>query len=135
MCNKMSDVRLSNASPTVERVDARQPENIRPSVRRVLFGRPDPEQIQGDVSALIQEEVQRVVDEYNFDPVNERPLTPGNYDWQVDTDPPEFFRRPPHGSQRPGDNTRQEAEERSDSQSDRRGSRKRRSGASGDLTY
>lgn len=146
MCNKMSDVRLSNASPTVERVDARQPDNVRPSVRRNLFGRPDPEQLRRDVTASIQEDVQRVMDEYNFDPVNERPLTPRNYDWQVDHGAPEFFRRQPHGSQRPrrdvdlpDDNTSQDAEERSDRQSgrqpDRRGSRKRRSGTSGNFTY
>lgn len=143
MCNKMSDVRLSNASPTLERVDARQPDNVRPSVRRNLFGRPDPAEIQRNVTASIQEDVQGFTEKYNFDPVNERPLAPLNYVWQEDRNAPEFYVRQPHGSQRPqrdedfpGDNNRQDAETRSERQSDqprRDGSRKRRSETSGDL--
>uniref|UniRef100_A0A8D0ASP2 Cyclin-dependent kinase inhibitor 1B n=1 Tax=Sander lucioperca TaxID=283035 RepID=A0A8D0ASP2_SANLU len=133
----MSDVRLSNASPTLERVDARQPDNVRPSVRRNLFGRPDPAEIQRNVTASIQEDVQGFTEKYNFDPVNERPLAPLNYVWQEDRNAPEFYVRQPHGSQRPqrdedfpGDNNRQDAETRSERQSDqprRDGSRKRRS--------
>ncbi|XP_039996752.1 cyclin-dependent kinase inhibitor 1B-like [Xiphias gladius] len=142
MCNKMSDVRLSNASPTLERVDARQPDNLRPPVRRNLFGRPDPEEIQRNVTASLQENVQFFRERYNFDPENNRPLTPRNYEWEEDSNPPEFYLRQPHGSQRPqrdadlsGDNNRQDAEERSERQTnrqpDRNGSRKRRSGALG----
>ncbi|KAF1372453.1 hypothetical protein PFLUV_G00265550 [Perca fluviatilis] len=139
MCNKMSDVRLSNASPTLERVDARQPDNVRPSVRRNLFGRPDPAEIQRNVTASIQEDVRSFTETYNFDPINETPLAPRNYDWQEDRNAPEFYVRPPHGSQRPqqrdqdfpGENNRQDAETRCERQSDqphRDGSRKRRSG-------
>lgn len=144
MCNKMSDVRLSNASPTVERVDARQPDNVRPPVCRNLFGRPDPEELRRNLTASIQEEVQAFTERYNYDPTNERPLTPRNYEWVEVSDAPEFYRRPPHGSERPqrdedlpGDNNRQDAAERSEEQSDRQedrhGSKKRRSGALGDL--
>uniref|UniRef100_A0A671VHJ6 Cyclin-dependent kinase inhibitor 1B n=1 Tax=Sparus aurata TaxID=8175 RepID=A0A671VHJ6_SPAAU len=100
MCNKMSDVRLSNASPTVERVDARQQDNVRPPVRRSLFGSPDREEIRRYLDAAIQGEVQDFRERYNFDPVEERPLTPRNYEWQADDDAPEFYRRPPHGGQR-----------------------------------
>ncbi|XP_032360618.1 cyclin-dependent kinase inhibitor 1Ba [Etheostoma spectabile] len=141
MCNKMSDVRLSNASPTLERVDARQPDNVRPSVRRNLFGRPDPEEIQRNVTASIRENVRSFTETYNFDPVNDRPLAPRNYVWEEDHNAPEFYVRQPHRSQRPqrdedfrGDNNRQDAETRSELQSDqpqRDGSRKRRSGTSG----
>ncbi|XP_060885534.1 cyclin-dependent kinase inhibitor 1B-like [Labrus mixtus] len=143
MCNKMSDVRLSNASPTVERVDARQQDNVRPPTRRNLFGTPDREETRRYFEASIQESVQAFVEEYNFDVVNDRPLTPPrNYDWQEDNDAPEFFRRPPHRREqpqreveRPGENNRLDAEERGerqpDHQQDRNGSRKRRSGSSG----
>ncbi|KAG8005688.1 Cyclin-dependent kinase inhibitor 1B [Nibea albiflora] len=131
----MSDVRLSNASPTLERVDARQPDNVRPPVRRSLFGSPDREGIRRYFAAAMQEDVQDFMDEYNFDPVNDRPLTPRNYDWQEDSDAPEFFRRPPHqrDADSPGDNSRQDAEESSGRQSaDRRQSLgKRRSGDPG----
>ncbi|KAM9846190.1 uncharacterized protein ACBR49_011153 [Aulostomus maculatus] len=101
MCNKMSDVRLSNASPTVERVDARQPDNVRPPVSRNLFGTPDREEIRRYLTASIEADVQTFVEIYNFDPVHDRPLSPVHYDWQEDADAPEFYRRPPHGSQRP----------------------------------
>uniref|UniRef100_A0A3Q3H1Y0 Cyclin-dependent kinase inhibitor 1B n=1 Tax=Labrus bergylta TaxID=56723 RepID=A0A3Q3H1Y0_9LABR len=93
----MSDVRLSNASPTVERVDARQQDNVRPPTRRNLFGTPDREETRRYFEASIQESVQAFVEEYNFDVVNDRPLTPPRrYDWQEDNDAPEYFRRPPH---------------------------------------
>ncbi|KAM7378101.1 hypothetical protein PAMA_013141 [Pampus argenteus] len=135
MCNKMSDVRLSNASPTLERVDARQPDNVRPSVRRNLFGSPDREEIRMYMAATIQADVQGFAERYNFDPVNNRPLSPVHFDWQEDSDAPEFYHRPPHGSQRPqrdedlpGDN-RQDAAEGNERQSgrlrSRDGSRKR----------
>ncbi|XP_028253198.1 cyclin-dependent kinase inhibitor 1Ba [Parambassis ranga] len=101
MCNKMSDVRLSNASPTVERVDARQPDNVRPPVRRNLFGTPDPEEIRRCLQASVQGDVEAFEERYNYDPVNERPLSPRNYVWQEDRDAPEFYRRQPHRRQRP----------------------------------
>ncbi|XP_042259373.1 cyclin-dependent kinase inhibitor 1B-like [Thunnus albacares] len=141
MCNKMSDVRLSNASPTLERVDARQPDNVRPPVRRNLFGSPDREELRRYMTATIQDEVQGFVETYNFDPVNNRPTSPGNFEWQEDSDAPEFYRRPPHGSQRPQRNVdlpvddRQDAVEENERQSvrlqNRDGSRKRPSGDSG----
>lgn len=145
MCNKMSDVRLSNASPTLERVNARQPDNVRPPVCRNLFGRPDPEELRRIVTASIQEEVQAFTERYNFDLDNNRPLTPRNYEWEEVSDAPEFYHRPPHGSQRPeraadcGENNRQDAVERSERQSDRQldghGSRKRHARALGDLRW
>ncbi|GAA6217040.1 cyclin-dependent kinase inhibitor 1B-like [Lates japonicus] len=143
MCNKMSDVRLSNASPTLERVDARQQDNRRPSVCRNLFGTPDREGLQRNAEAHRQEELQAFRERYNFDPETDRPLSSGNYAWEEDSNPPEFYLRPPHGSQRPqrdadspGDNnTRRDAEERSgrrpNHQPDREGSRKRRPGPPG----
>lgn len=145
MCNKMSDVRLSNASPTLERgVDARQQDNLRPRVRRNLFGRPDPAEIQRNLDAVVREDAQAFRERYNFDPETNRPLSPGNFEWEEDENPPDFYLRPPHGLQRPqrdagspGDNHRQDAEEsserRSNPQADRAGSKRRSRGALGDL--
>lgn len=96
MCIKMSDVRLSNASPTLERVDARQLDSLRPSVRRSLFGSPDPEERREFFEASRQEEVRRFRDTYNFDPVEDRPLSPGKFEWEEWKDAPEFYRRALH---------------------------------------
>lgn len=143
MCNKMSEVRLSNASPTLERVDARPPDAVRPPVRRNLFGSPDREELRRYLAASVQEDVQHFTEEYNFDPVNDTPLTPRRYEWQEDEDAAEFYRRAPHGSQRarreedlPGESGGRDAGEsarRPGRREDTDGSRKRRSGAPGDL--
>ncbi|XP_062300085.1 cyclin-dependent kinase inhibitor 1Ba [Scomber scombrus] len=141
MCNKMSDVRLSNASPTLERVDARPPDNVRPPVRRNLFGSPDREELRRYMTATMQDDVEAFTELYNFDPVNNRPLSPGNFVWQEDSNPPEFYLRPPHGNERPqreddlpGDD-RQDAPEGNERQlvrpQRRDGSRKRPAGDSG----
>ncbi|XP_037617035.1 cyclin-dependent kinase inhibitor 1B-like [Sebastes umbrosus] len=112
ICNKMSDVRLSNASPTLERgVDARQPDHVRPTVRRNLFGRPDSEEIRRYVTASIQEDVERFTETYNFDPVEERPLAARNYEWEEDSDAPEFYVRPPSNRQDAGESSARPAEQ------------------------
>ncbi|KAM8882997.1 cyclin-dependent kinase inhibitor 1Ba [Synchiropus picturatus] len=92
----MSDVRLSNASPTVERVDPRPQDSARPSVCRALFGRPDTESNRAFLTNCIANDVQHFMERYNFDPVADRPLSPGNYQWEEDRDAPEFYRRGPH---------------------------------------
>lgn len=128
MCNKMSDVRLSNASPTLERVDPRQPDNVRPPVRRSLFGRPDPEELRRNVAALVREDVQAFIERYNFDPAEERPLAPRNFEWEADGDAPEFYRRPTRARRDvgpAGGDTGQDAADRS--------GRRRGAGALGDL--
>lgn len=138
MCIKMSDVRLSNASPTLERVDARQQDNVRPPVRRSLFGKPDPAEIRRSLDDLVQEGVQTLRDNYNFDPVEDRPLSPRNFEWQEDRNPPEFYVRPPHqrperDEDSPVESPREDAAERSLQPGTNR-VRKRRSGDLGDLT-
>ncbi|XP_017280283.1 cyclin-dependent kinase inhibitor 1B-like [Kryptolebias marmoratus] len=99
-CSKMSDVRLSNASPTVERVDARQPDSVRP-VRRVLFGAPDREETRRYAAELQRDSARDFVERYNFDPETDTPLPPGGYEWEEDGQAPEFYSRPPHRRRRP----------------------------------
>ncbi|XP_075867386.1 cyclin-dependent kinase inhibitor 1Ba [Nelusetta ayraudi] len=139
----MSDVGLSNASPTLERVDARQPDAARAPVRRALFGLPDRSEVRRYLNESIQESVREFREEYNFDPVDERPLTPRNYEWEEDDNAPDFYRRPPHGSpgarQRDadssGEDSRASGAEEEARQPERDGSRKRRSGNSGDRCH
>lgn len=125
----MSDVRLSNASPTVERVDARQPDSARPSVRRCLFGSPDPEEVRRELQTVIQEDLQRFTDTYNYDPVQDMPHSPGNYVWEVDSDAPEFYRRPPH--ERLNRSSQRERPEPEGQTATQQRARKRPSGSSG----
>lgn len=119
----------------MERVDARQPDAARAPVRRALFGSPDREEVRRYLTESLRENVREFREEYNFDPVDERPLTPRNYEWEVDDDAPNFYRRPPHGSH---DGTRQRVSGGKDSEASGAeeetrqavtdGSRKRRSG-------
>ncbi|XP_013875310.1 cyclin-dependent kinase inhibitor 1B [Austrofundulus limnaeus] len=135
----MSDVRLSNASPTVERVDARQPaESVRSGARRMLFGKPDREEIRRYADASQRESVRDFRERFNFDPVTETPLPGGDYEWKADEEAPEFYSRLPHGSERPprgeardSPGRGEESRTRTESAPETKGSRKRRSGASG----
>ncbi|XP_061524284.1 cyclin-dependent kinase inhibitor 1B-like [Phycodurus eques] len=101
MCNKMSDVRLSNASPPLERVDARQQDVVRPPVCRNLFGTPDREEIRARLTATLRDDVRSFADHYNFDLDGEGPLPGGDFKWTEDRDAPEFYSRPPHRRQEP----------------------------------
>lgn len=146
MCNKMSDVRLSNASPTLERVDARQPDNAKPPVCRNLFGTPDPEQHQRYVRAVMHEAQRVFAERWDYDPVTDRPLSPRTCEWEVVSDPADYYVRQPHTRQCPrgnedlhADNDPHDAEDRTERQPDpqaaRPGSRKRPAGVSGDLPH
>ncbi|XP_037098449.1 cyclin-dependent kinase inhibitor 1Ba isoform X3 [Syngnathus acus] len=101
MCKKMSDVRLSNASPPLERVDARQQDRPRPRVCRNLYGKPD--EVHAHLTATLEDDKRRLVDQYNFDP-DQGPLPGGNFQWTEDREAPDFYSRPPHSSKkRPSD--------------------------------
>lgn len=123
----------------MERVEARQQDSVR-QVRRTLFGTPDPEETRRFLAEITQEGAQDFAQRYNFDPLTERPLPPGNYEWQKDDDAPEFYRRPPHGCRRPrwdDGGSSQEDEGRTGTRSPapslrRSGSRKRRADTSGE---
>lgn len=95
MCN-MSDVRLSNASPTLEKMDARQPDPAaRPPICRNLFGTLDREEFQREVQARMHEGERAFAERWNFDVVNDRPLSPRNLKWEAVV-APGFYSRPPH---------------------------------------
>ncbi len=95
---KMSKVRVSNGSPTLERVDARQTDHARPPVCRNLFGSVDREQFARDVNEQMLEMEKASEEKYNYDFAKNEPLAPGDYEWQeVDAkEVPEFYTRPPH---------------------------------------
>ncbi|XP_067284084.1 cyclin-dependent kinase inhibitor 1Ba [Pseudorasbora parva] len=100
MC-KMSKVRVSNGSPTLERVDARQADHVKPSVCRTLFGPVTPvdrEDFARDAKDQMREMEKASKKKWNYDFAKNEPLAPGNYEWQeVDAkEVPEFYIRPPH---------------------------------------
>lgn len=103
MCN-MSDVRLSNGSPPLERVDARLVDPSRPSVCRNLFGRTaaDAEETHREFMDKMRESQRALELKYNFDFEKDKPLSPGNFEWEeVDPkDAPEFYSRPPNNHKR-----------------------------------
>lgn len=94
----MSKVRVSNGSPTLERVDARQADHAKPPVCRNLFGPVDREEFARDVEDQMREMEKASKEKWNYDFAKNEPLAPGNYEWQeVDAkEVPEFYIRPPH---------------------------------------
>lgn len=93
----MSDVRLSNGSPPLERVDARPEGHSKLSVCRNLFGSPDPGEVRRAYLDELRESEIACREKYNYDFVKDKPLEPGRYEWEtVDaSDAPEVYSRPP----------------------------------------
>ncbi|XP_068957623.1 cyclin-dependent kinase inhibitor 1B isoform X1 [Petaurus breviceps papuanus] len=92
----MSNVRISDGSPTLERMEGRPAEYPKPSACRNLFGPVNHEDLTQDLKKHcrdIEEDCQR---KWNFDFRNHKPLE-GSYEWQpVEKDSlPEFYFRPP----------------------------------------
>ncbi|KAG8513751.1 Cyclin-dependent kinase inhibitor 1B [Galemys pyrenaicus] len=92
----MSNVRVPDGSPNLERMDARQAEYPKPSACRNLFGPVSREDLSRDLEKHcrdMEEESQR---RWNFDFQNHKPLE-GRYEWQeVEKGSlPEFYSRPP----------------------------------------
>lgn len=92
----MSNVRLSNGSPTLERMDARLPDHAKPSSCRNLFGTVDHEELTKDFNEHFQLMVEEKSAEYNYDFPNDKPLQHGRFEWQNvnSKDVPEFYSRP-----------------------------------------
>lgn len=93
---KMSNVRVSNGSPSLERMDARQGEHPKPSACRNLFGPVDHEELTRDLEKHCRDMEEASQRKWNFDFQNHRPLE-GKYEWQeVEKGSlPEFYYRPP----------------------------------------
>ncbi|NXN15912.1 CDN1B inhibitor, partial [Indicator maculatus] len=92
----MSNVRISNGSPTLERMEARQSEYPKPSACRNLFGPVNHEELNRDLMKHRQEMEEACQRKWNFDFQNHKPLE-GRYEWQVveKGSSPDFYFRPP----------------------------------------
>lgn len=93
---KMSNVRVSNGSPSLERMDARQAEHPKPSACRNLFGPVNHEELTRDLEKHCRDMEEASQRKWNFDFQNHKPLE-GRYEWQeVEKGSlPEFYYRPP----------------------------------------
>ncbi|KAJ8006843.1 hypothetical protein DPEC_G00111430 [Dallia pectoralis] len=112
MCNKMSNVRLSNGSPTLERVDPGLTDHTKPSICRNLFGTGDPEERKRECSLQIKEMANRFCDKYNYDFIKDEPLPGGTYIWEPVESPAEFYTRPLHKRVCPTDSDNNQATKR-----------------------
>uniref|UniRef100_A0A8C4USL1 Cyclin-dependent kinase inhibitor 1B n=1 Tax=Falco tinnunculus TaxID=100819 RepID=A0A8C4USL1_FALTI len=92
----MSNVRISNGSPTLERMEARQSEYPKPSACRNLFGPVNHEELNRDLKKHRQEMEEACQRKWNFDFQNHKPLE-GRYEWQAveKGSSPDFYFRPP----------------------------------------
>nr|BAD83612.1 p27Kip1R [Sus scrofa] len=92
----MSNVRVSNGSPSLERMDARQAEYPKPSACRNLFGPVNHEELTRDLEKHCRDMEEASQRKWNFDFQNHKPLE-GKYEWQeVEKGSlPEFYYRPP----------------------------------------
>ncbi|KAL4612779.1 cyclin-dependent kinase inhibitor 1B-like [Arapaima gigas] len=92
----MSNVRLSNGSPPLERMDARLSDISKPSTCRVLFGVPDRQELQRGFREHMRDMEEASCAKWNFDFTADKPLPPGRYDWvKVDgSEVPDFYTKP-----------------------------------------
>ncbi|XP_063337067.1 cyclin dependent kinase inhibitor 1Bb [Pelmatolapia mariae] len=93
----MSDVRLSNGSPTLERTDSRLSEHPKPSACRSLFGSVDHEELKRDLKGHLRELEERASDQWGFDFATDTPRANSRFEWKlVDCrDLPGFYTRQP----------------------------------------
>ncbi|KAM3869753.1 cyclin dependent kinase inhibitor 1Bb [Diretmus argenteus] len=91
----MSNVRLSNGSPTLERTDARVSDNPKPSACRSLFGSVDHEELKRDLKGHLREMEEAASAKWGFDFANHTPLVNGRLEWQIVDcrDAPDFYSR------------------------------------------
>ncbi|XP_078272578.1 cyclin dependent kinase inhibitor 1Bb [Rhinoraja longicauda] len=91
----MSNVRISNGSPSLELMAAQIPGNAKPSACRSLFGAVDHDVLNRDLQLKKQEIHEQDRGRWNYDFEKDKPLD-GNYKWEaVDRkDVPNFYWRP-----------------------------------------
>lgn len=80
---KMSDVRLSNGSPTLERTDTRVSDHPKPSACRSLFGSVDHEELKRDLKGHLREMEETASAKWGFDFANHTPLTNSRFEWEL----------------------------------------------------
>ncbi|XP_030627455.1 cyclin dependent kinase inhibitor 1Bb [Chanos chanos] len=78
----MSDVRLSNGSPTLERMEARLSDHPKPSACRMLFGPVDHEELKRDLKGHLQEMAEASLERWNFDFLSHKPIQNGRFEWE-----------------------------------------------------
>ncbi|XP_028305806.1 cyclin dependent kinase inhibitor 1Bb [Gouania willdenowi] len=100
----MSDVRLSNDSPTLGRTEPRVSEHPKPSACRNLFGSVDHDELKQDLKIHLRDLEQAASSKWGFDFGRHKPLSNGRLDWElVDcTEVPDFYRE--KGACPPGNN-------------------------------
>ncbi|XP_038562908.1 cyclin-dependent kinase inhibitor 1Bb [Micropterus salmoides] len=93
----MSDVRLSNGSPTLERTDPRVSDHPKPSACRNLFGSVDHEELKRDLKGHFREMEEAASAKWGFDFANHTPRVNGRLEWElVDyRDVPSFYSKQP----------------------------------------
>ncbi|KAK5613732.1 hypothetical protein CRENBAI_017158 [Crenichthys baileyi] len=93
----MSDVRLSNGSPTLERTELRVSEHPKPSACRSLFGSGDHEELKRDFKGHMRELQEAAAAKWGFDFASDKPLSNARHTWElVDAaEIPDFYVRPP----------------------------------------
>ncbi|XP_035646671.1 cyclin-dependent kinase inhibitor 1B-like [Oncorhynchus keta] len=91
----MSNVRVSNGSPTFERTDARFSDHPKPSACRNLFGPVDHEELRRDLKGHLQEIEETSSAKWNFDFSSQTPLLNGRFEWELvdSNDIPRFYSR------------------------------------------
>ncbi|XP_051975573.1 cyclin-dependent kinase inhibitor 1B-like [Xyrauchen texanus] len=79
----MSNVRLSNGSPTMERMEARLSDQPKPSACRNLFGPVDHEELKKDLQRHLKAMEDAAAEEWNFDISTHTPRANGRYQWEA----------------------------------------------------
>ncbi|XP_077166214.1 cyclin-dependent kinase inhibitor 1B [Paroedura picta] len=92
----MSHVRLSNGSPTLERMEARQADYPKPSACRSLFGPVDHDELARELQRHRRDLADASRRKWNFDFQRHQPLD-GRYEWRAVAQDalPDFYTRPP----------------------------------------
>ncbi|XP_062990446.1 cyclin-dependent kinase inhibitor 1B [Elgaria multicarinata webbii] len=92
----MSNVRLSNGSPTLERMEARQADYPKPSACRNLFGPVDHAELARELQQHSRDLEAASRAKWNFDFQRDQPLR-GRYEWRALAKPalPDFYSRAP----------------------------------------
>lgn len=92
----MSHVRLSNGSPTLERMEARQADYPKPSACRSLFGPVDHDELARELQRHRRDLAEASRRKWNFDFQRHQPLD-GRYEWRALSHDalPAFYSRPP----------------------------------------